>query len=91
MGKWLTVPVVPKWLDVLKDDSLLNSRDLAALFGYKHVNSFDGMVCAGRFPAPDCTVRSMAPGRTAKNMWYKKTILKEIERRNNEAHPRSKS
>ncbi len=36
MGKWLTVPVVPEWLDVLKDDSLLNARDLAAMFGYKH-------------------------------------------------------
>lgn len=91
MGKWLTVPVPPKWLDVLKDDSLLDSRDLAALFGYKHANSFDGAVSTGHFPPPDRTVKSMTPGYVAKNMWYKKTALKEIERRNNEAHPRSKS
>ena len=69
-------PNLPAWFVYAKDDSALNSRDVAQIFGYKTPAMVLKSVKESNFPPPDfCSGRSKE--------WNVSTIRKEIERRKN--------
>lgn len=89
-------PIIPDWFCVLRDDSLLNSRDVAAIFGYSSTESFSKAISLGSFPKPtnkQKPIRKTYPyGGQPKNRlsWTKKEIIAEINRRNTKCADRQK-
>lgn len=90
-------PIIPDWFCVLRDDSLLNSRDVAAIFGYCSIEVLSKAVCLGAFPKPTNKekkpIRKTAPfwGQPKNRLsWTKKEIIAEINRRNTKCADRQK-
>ncbi len=90
-------PIIPDWFCVLRDDSLLNSRDVAAIFGYSSIEGFSKAISLGSFPKPTNKEkkprRATYPFSTRNNnrlSWTKKEIIAEINRRNTKYEDRQK-
>lgn len=88
-------PIIPDWFCVLRDDSLLNSRDVAAIFGYCSIEVLSRAVCLGAFPKPTNKkpIRRTYPydvSSKTRLLWTKKEIIAEINRRNTKCADRQK-
>lgn len=69
---------LPEWFLNMSEDAFLNAKDVALLFGYKTASSINALIYQGSFSKPDRTVKA---NKGYRNLWSKKTILSEIERR----------
>lgn len=85
MKKATPITPMPEWLKIAAPGAMFSAKDLYGLFGYKDPRSFLNVVWDGthgaelKFPPPDrmpfglyCQVRQV---------WSKKTVLKEYRRR----------
>ena len=78
--KQLPNPKVPEYFKDLPDNAFLNSRDVAAIFGYKtnHITQHYKM---GRIPAPDTSQSSSHRPRSLQRIfWTVKTIRDWIDK-----------
>jgi len=70
-------PVIPEAYKELKDSALLNSRDIAKIFGYKEIEQITQAYQKGNIPNPDKSVHcSMRPNSKKNNFWTLGTIRK---------------
>ena len=69
----MKTPSVPEWFKDLKPWSVLNSRDIEAIFGYAP-NGIVAAVFNETFPKPDKSIRRRC-------FWSVDVVKKEIERR----------
>lgn len=76
VSKFKTPAAIPQWLRDLPADSLLNSRDVAATFGFTRARCVASAVHCGSFPPADF------PALAANHHeWKAITIRNEIRRR----------
>jgi hypothetical protein len=68
------------WMSCLKSTSLLSTRDVTEIFGYKNVSSIKTAVLRKQFPEPIKTIISNGRSR---NFWSVQVIKDEIKRRKN--------
>lgn len=71
------IPIIPDCYKELKDDAILNGRDVANMFGYKTAKSLTDAYQRGNIPKPDksfhCSMRLYAKKN---NFWTLGTIRK---------------
>ena len=72
----------PSWLKEVQPYSTLDYKDLIEMFGFKNKTEFEDTINKGLFPRHD--KKCIHGGRSAKRLWYVKTIRKEIRRINAE-------
>jgi hypothetical protein len=93
----IKTPDVPTWLSILRDESLLNSRDVAQIFGYATADNLVAAITKGAFPSPAKNLMHKqsscdrnfftsysAKKRTAnsrRHYWTKAEVIAEINRR----------
>ena len=70
----MKTPSVPPWFKDLKPWSVLNTKDVRAIFGYASSVGVTHAVSHGAFPKPDKSVHRRV-------FWLVSTVKKEIERR----------
>ena len=58
---------LPLWTKSLPNNSYLNSKEVAVIFGYSGIGSLDRAMKKGLIPLPD--KRASRQGRAAYNMW----------------------
>lgn len=72
---------VPDYFKDLPDDANLNSRDVAAIFGYAKTKNLTDAYQHGRIPEPDFRLPPKL-GKSPHIMWKVKTIREWIENAN---------
>ena len=72
----------PSWLKEVQPYSTLDYKDLIEMFGFKNKNEFEEAINKGLFPRHD--KKCAHGGKSAKRLWYVKTVLNEIRRINAE-------
>ncbi len=72
------IPVIPECYKDLHDNTLMNSRDVCKMFGYKEsINNLTRNYKNGYLPYPDITkVCRIRPHSSPKNFWKLGTIRK---------------
>lgn len=70
----------PSWLKEVKPESSLDYKDLIEMFGFRNKSEFEVALNKGLFPPPD--KKCLHGGKSAKRLWFVKTIRKEIRRIN---------
>jgi hypothetical protein len=80
MNRNLKYPaILPEWFLYLNEKSLVCSKDVAVLFGFRGVPVVKALMNKGSFPKPDCHLGGRSCSQ--KCQWKKATLLAEIERR----------
>ena len=79
VGRKPYAPVEPEWMKVLAPNSFLQTKDVAAVFGYKTARVVIDAVEHGRLPKPDS--QFAGPTGVIRSYWKASTIRKELKRR----------
>lgn len=64
------IPVIPEAYKELNDSTLLNSRDVAKMFGYKNINTLATSYQRGNIPKPDKSLNSNIRDCPNKNSYW---------------------
>lgn len=75
-------PIDLEYLKFLKDDSLLNAKDIMQIFGFKHVAAFNKLVTRNQFPEHDIKRKGIKKMKMPVRYWYKKTVMDAIAKFN---------
>ncbi len=70
-------PVIPEAYKELKDSALLNSRDIAKIFGYKEIGQITQAYKKGSIPKPSKSIKcGIVINKSEYNFWTLGTIRK---------------
>lgn len=81
------VTEIPEWFARMPLDGYLNAKEVALLFGYSNGALVTTLVSRQRFVKPDKTTKC---NLNKVNLWSKKIILQEIQRRKELANATSR-
>jgi len=75
-------PINIEYLKYLKEDSMLSSKDVMEIFGYKGNSSINDMIKKHGFPEADINQHGFETLKTKTRYWKKQTVLDYIKKVN---------
>lgn len=75
------VRVSKSWIDNLPAKTLIGSRDVVKIFGYRTIGGLFASIGKGSFPQPDAKVKCGIQLQNERHFWRILTIKKELDRR----------
>jgi hypothetical protein len=72
--------IIPEWIMELKQNSLLNSKEVAGLMGIT-VNALDKRIAKNSFPKADASIKNIMFGvnRNTRSYWHVKTVINHMK------------
>ncbi len=75
-------PIDLEYLKYLKDDSLLNAKDIMDIFGFANIGSVHRLVSRKQFPQHDLKSHGFKRNKMISCYWKKSTVMEAIAKFN---------